>query len=139
MVRRIARKANYNSVLKPKAPEKDSGVEVVLHNQEDADFRYLGNNPAAIQRRFPADVIEAIKEQRLDSRAEEYLPSVNRKVVKWHDERIIGIRTVWERMDAILHKVDNYEPHAISFIRDKDISTEDDSNIGWFVSWNTPV
>lgn len=119
-------------------PPKPNGIAVRLDSAEDAEFRYIGNNRTEIQRRFPLDVEKTIVAEGLTARAEEYLPAAKRKITHWHDKCLSGVMKAWDAMDAALNPTGNYEVHAISFIRDKD-SPPTDSNIGWFISWNTPV
>jgi len=146
MVRKFV-KNNYGKPVKPSEPQpeitaqpppKPNGVEVRLDSYEDAEFRYVGNNRAEIQRRFPLDVEKAIAAEKLTARAEEYLPTAKRKITKWHDKRLPGVMKAWDAMDAALNPTGNYEVHAISFLRDA-TSLPTDNNIGWFISWNTPV
>lgn len=137
-----AKTPNKPSELPPEItaqpPPKPNGVAVRLDSAEDAEFRYIGNNRTEIQRRFPKDVENTIIAEKLTSRAEEYLPVAKRKITKWHDKCLSGVMKAWDAMDAVLNPTGNYEVHAISFLRDRD-SPPTDSNIGWFVSWNTPI
>lgn len=142
-VRRAVRKNNFASSKPAPAPtpaptEPDNGIAVRLDNAEDAEFRYIGNNKAAILKRFPSDIAEHIKQENLVARAQDYLPDQSRLVHKWHDKQLAGVMKAWDAMDAVLNPVGNYEVHAISFVRDVEKPATDD-NIGWFISWNTPV
>jgi len=119
-------------------PAVPSGVTVRLDSAEDAEFRYVGNNRVEIQRRFPSDVAKTIIAEKLETRSQTYLPDASRKVHQWHDKRVAGVMKAWDAMDAALNPTGNYEVHAISFIRDTDKPVTDD-NIGWFISWNTPI